>query len=148
MSNGGGIHRFPYSMECESEGHISVSIYNPRTEDTLTVGEGKVETITAYAGDYGYDLMFTFYDADGKPMNLNDTSIKFQMKKVTDSEMKVNEDCIIISVDDGTCAYSIGEDDFDEYGEFDVRLRVVMDEREYTLGGLKIQVIPRFKEAG
>ena len=135
------VLRFPYAVSVVNEGALRLSIYNPKTSNTLYAGSGEMVTITAYENNYGYDLMFTVTDVDKQPFNLTGATVKFKMCKANATTLKVNGDVTLVSPTDGTCAYTTTSTDFDTSGTYLAEVEISVADKVYTIGGIEVEVI-------
>jgi len=151
----GGIIKFPYSVDASSagsldvditsEGYLTLTIYNPKTNTTLTVGgDDTMVDMVVYKDDVGYNLMFEIDDADGDNFNLTGGSVKFQMGKTCDSTLKVDEACVLVSPTEGQCVYTILDGDLDTCGDYIGQLKITISDKIYTIGGFRVIVKNQF----
>jgi hypothetical protein len=115
--------RFPFSVAIVNEGAYRLAIYNPKIDDTLYAGGGNVADITAYEGDYGYDLQFTVTDVDGDAVNLTGGTVKFKMAKPTGSSLDVEGTCVLTDPTNGRCVYTTQSADFATAGVLIIEVR-------------------------
>ena len=129
------------STTLESGGSIMLTIYNPKTDEVIEVGGNEMATITAYKGDYGYDLMFTVTDADGDAFDLSlATAITLNVGKADGSAVKFTGTCVAVSPTDGEFAYTTRSTDFDTVGDYVMQIVITFSGKKYTIGGMTLTV--------
>jgi len=164
MPGRGATLRFPYSFSTVNSGDLSttvvntgdlsftavndgalrLTIYNPKINDTLYAGGGKVADMTVYEDDYGYDLQFTVLDVNSNAFNLTGATVKFQMAKPSSTALKVNGTCTLVTPSAGTCAYTTTSGDFDTLGDYVAQLLITVSGKQYTIGDLNVYVKKQF----
>jgi len=139
MSNGTTL-RFPFTVAVVNQGAYRLTIYNSKNNDTLYAGGGNVANITAYEGDYGYDLQFTITDVDGDPVNLSGGTVKFKMAQPSASTLTVDGTCTITSATAGQCAYTTVDGDFDTANDYEAELEITVGSKVITVSDINVYV--------
>ncbi len=69
--------------------------------------------------DYGYDLEFLVLEDDDSEYDLTDYTVTFRVWKSRMHQYPIlSEACAMVSAADGTCKYTVQENDFDVAGEY------------------------------
>jgi hypothetical protein len=69
--------------------------------------------------DFGYDINFTVVESDGTtPVNLDDTTIKFNVVEIDSRRLIFSGDAVIVSETNGTCKYTVASTDFTKAGNY------------------------------
>jgi hypothetical protein len=123
-------------------GNLRVAVYNPKNDNTIYGGGDEVAEITAYEGDFGYDLQFTITDVDGNAFNLSGSTVKFKMASANATTLKIDGSCTITDASAGECAYTTVAADFDTAGEYEAEIEITFSASKiYTIGNIQVHVL-------
>lgn len=94
-------------------------------------------------GDYGQNITFYIKNENDSAFDLTDYTIELYAKKLDYTAVNkylIQEECSIISEEDGSCKYIIQNTDLTEEGSFDCYLKLISDSSEIkiSLGYLNI----------
>jgi len=126
----------------ESGGYLGLAIYNPKTDNIISVGGIVMTTITAYRGDYGYDLMFTVTDSTGAAFDLSlASSVTLVVGELDGSDVKFSEACNVTVPAEGKFVYTTQATDFDTTGDYLMQVVIAFTSKQYTIGGMTLSVV-------
>lgn len=94
-------------------------------------------------GDRGFDLTFQIFNADGTVADITGSTIKFKVRGLTATILKIDAACTITDGPNGKCKYTVLAADFDTEGDFLAELEVTYSASKIVTAQLEpIQILP------
>jgi hypothetical protein len=110
---------------------------------TITIEGASYDTFPKLVqGDYGWDIVFAVRYNNDAIVDLTGATVKFKMKAVDASVLKVNGTCTLTTPASGLCKYTLVAADLDTVGNYEAELEVTLTgPKVHTVKFGKVQVI-------
>jgi hypothetical protein len=99
--------------------------------------------ITITQNDFGFTWNFTLTDSQGQTVDLTNASIFFSCQLLSDPLVSFSNAMSIVSAINGTCQYTVNQNDFIVEGDYSAIIKVQFGMGEVvSFSGITINVLP------